>query len=299
MKIKSLKACLLLLCVLFNGNAALALDENKADIRFEKYDKNINVTVNGSGGNGGGCSSGQYWDIGVGGCTSAVALKTLSTSQGCPCSCPGGMTGSCSASQSGTYTVFGWRVPTNGAELISHNGPTSWGSCSETSNSCVAAPTPPSGGGGGGGGGGPASIGTTYSVTAMICGLSDPTYSTPPANTPTVIRDMIISEYRKWLGGRCPEASGFINWVSYVNARAYEDWGGNPGVPDLNTYITAYTVKTLPAILVAADQNGERTILGMIAADTHCQRAATEKYGPTVKAEYVMNTGNQCIVTAL
>lgn len=292
----SLFRCLkavLIVCGLWAGSAS-ALDANKADI-------GLNTTINGNNvmqvtinPGGQGCSAGTYWDIVVGGCTSAVQLRTESTSRSCSCSCP--ELGSCSAAQSGTYPVFGWRLPTSGQELISYYGATSWGACVETSNSCVAAPvTPPSGGGGGG----PASIGTTYSVTAMICDGSDPNYYAPPADTPTALRNMIIGEYRDWLGGRCPEASGYMNWVSNVNTYAYQYWGGKPGVPDLTTYISAYYSVTRPAILVAADQNGERTIQGVIAANTHCQRAATEKYGPSVKAEYVFGSGNQCIVTAL
>lgn len=263
---------------------------NKADIGFTSVingDNHMDIVI--SSGSGQGCSAGQYWDIGMGGCTSAIKLRTVSVSQACDCSCPS--TGSCSASQSGSYDVFGWRLPTDGHELVSYNGPTSWGACSLTSNNCQAAPPPDSGGGG------TASVGDTYKITAMICDGSDPNYWTAPADTPATIRNAIISQYRSWLGGRCPEASGYVNWVGYVNTYAYQIWGARPGVPDAATYNTAYIDKTFPAIDAGANSTGEKTLAGVAAANYHCQVAATAKYGSTAKAEYVYGSGNNCVVT--
>lgn len=265
-----------------------SLGANKADIGLVttiNFNNHVDLQIN-PGGQG--CSAGQFWDVRFGRCSSATKLRSESTSKACDCSCPG--TGSCSASQSGTYDVFGWQLPTDGHELISYNGPTNWGACSITSNNCQAVTPPDSGGG-------TASVGMTYKLTAMICGSSDSNYYTPPANTPLVARNLIISTYRSWVGGRCPEASGFANWVAHVNSFAYKRWGSNPGVPDDATYIAAFTGDTLSAILAAAEEKGEHTYQGIVAANFHCQQAATEKYGSTAKAEYLLNSGNQCIVT--
>jgi hypothetical protein len=265
---------------------------NKADIHFESLingDNHMDIII--SSGSPPGCSGGQYWDIGVGGCTSAIKLRTESTSQACSCDCSPG-TGSCSASQSGTYDVFGWRLPTDGHELISYNGPTSWGACSVTSSSCAAAPPPDSGGGGG-----TASVGDTYKITAMICSGAESDYYTAPSDTPVAIRDRIISQYRGWEGGRCPEASGYINWVGYVNKYAYQYWAPRPGVPDAETYLDAYITATKPAIEAGADQTGEKTQAGIDAANHLCQLEANNRFGPTAQAQYQLNTGNICVVT--
>jgi len=173
------------------------------------------------------------------------------------------------------------------------------------SGSCAADPPPPSsstpnpGTGTGPAPGGPAQVGTTYRITAMICSVSDANYWTDPADTPAFIRDSIIGQYRSWEGARCPEASGFINWVGYVNMYAYQLWGGRPGVPDFYTYDQAYNLMTKPAINAGAEQTGEKTAAGVAAANHLCQLAATEKYGPSAQAEYVLGSGNQCTVTVI
>lgn len=270
--------------------SAESLDPNKASIKFELYNKPMNVTISQGGSTG--CVGTDKWDIGVGGCTAAVFLRNEVSSQSCGCTCP--QLGSCTASQTITTPVYGWRLPTAGNELVSHRGPPSYGSCSQTSNSCVAAPppptpTPPSGGS--------VSVGTTYKISAMICDSSDPNYSTPPANTPVSIRNLIINQYRGWMGGRCPEASGYINWVGYVNSYAWQYWSPRPGVPDDATYTQAYRVATEPAIDAGANASGEKGPAGISAANYHCQVAANQRYGSTAQAQYVMNSGNSCIVT--
>lgn len=275
-------------------NAAFALDPNKADVHLVTDLPNMNVVVN-PGGHG--CSAGTYWDIVVGGCTPAVQLRTESTSRSCTCSCA--ELGSCTSAQNGTYPVFGWRLPTSGTEQISYYGATSWGPCFETSSSCAAAPAPPSDGGGGVGGG-TASVGTTYKIIyAMICDGSSPDYYSAPANVPVSVRNLIISQYRGWEGGRCPEASGYKNWVNYVNGYAYDMWAPNPGVPDEATYRAAYSQMTAPAIDEGANKTGEKTAAGIAAANHLCQLAADDQFGAGVKAEYVLYSGNQCIVTGV
>lgn len=268
---------------------------NKADIHFDSVingDNHMDIVI--TSGSGQGCSAGQFWDIRVGGCTSALKLRSESTSRACDCSCGAGTTGSCSASQSGTYDVFGWKLPTDGRELISYNSPTSWGACQLTANNCVAAPPPDSGGGGGSG---TASVGDTYKITAMICSGAESDYYTAPSDTPVSIRNMIINQYRGWEGGRCPEASGYINWVGYVNRYAYDMWAPNPGVPDADTYLLAYQQATRPAIEAGADQTGEKTQAGIDAANHLCQLEANNRFGPTAQAQYQLNSGNICVVT--
>lgn len=293
------KRCLiagLIVCGVMAG-PVFALDANKADIEFTSLingDNHMDVVISAGNGPPQGCSAGQYWDIVVGGCTSAVNLRSESTSRACSCTCPGA--GSCSSSQAGTYQVFGWRIPTSGTERISHYGPTSWGPCSMVSNQCEAV-VPPDSGGGGNSGGDTASVGDTYKITAMICSGAEPDYYTAPSDTPVAIRDQIINQYRSWAGGRCPEASGYINWVSYVNNYAYQYWAPNPGVPDLATYRRAYNEATMPAIDAGANQTGEKTAAGISAANHLCQLEANRKFGSTAQAVYQLGSGNVCVVT--
>lgn len=286
---------LTILLLMTQGFSVLALEKNKADIHLDSDLKRIDVIV-GSSNPTAGCPAGQYWDIGQGRCTTEVLLRTVSVSESCSCACPSGAAGSCSSSRDGSYGVYGWRLPTSGQELISYNAPTSWGSCYSTSNSCAAVP-PPDSGGGGSGGIGPVAVGTVYRISAMICDGSDSNYYTAPADTPVSVRNAIISQYRSWVGGRCPEASGYINWVGYVNRYAYDYWAPNPGVPDAETYMRAYIQATRPAIDAGANQTGEKTYAGISAANHLCQLAANDRYGSTAQAEYVLDSGNQCIVT--
>jgi hypothetical protein len=131
----------------------------------------------------------------------------------------------------------------------------------------------------------------------MICGSGQPDYYTAPADVPVSVRNLIISQYRTWEGARCPEASGYINWVSYVNTYAYQYWSPRSGVPDEDTYKLAYINATYAAIDAGADMNGEKTAAGLAAANHLCQLAANERFGPTAQADYVDGSGNECVVT--
>lgn len=268
---------------------------NTANIHFESVINGNNVmhaTI--TSGSGQGCTAGQLWDVVVGGCTFPVKLRSLSRSEACDCSCGAGSTGSCTASRTGSYDVLGWRLPTDGREQVSGYSSVTWGACQLRTNSCKAEtppPPPPDNGGGS------ASVGDTYKITAMICTGAEQDYYTEPSEVPVAIRDRIISQYRSWSGGRCPEASGYKNWVSYVNTYAYAYWSPTPGVPDLNTYRAAYDIATAPAIDAGADANGEKTEAGLAAANHLCQLEANRRFGQTAQAVYVNGSGNQCIVT--
>lgn len=113
---------------------------NQADIGM-KYDlPNMNVVITPNGAQGG-CPAGTNWDVGVGGCTPAHSLNTVSVSQACGCACPD--QGTCTAQQAGSYSILGWRVPPSGGEVIAGNSETTWGACTQTSNACYASPPPP------------------------------------------------------------------------------------------------------------------------------------------------------------
>lgn len=291
-----LRFCALMLFVAA-CQSAFALDANKADIHLDSDLKNINIIV-GSSSSTGGCPPGQYWDTGQGRCTTEVLLRTVNVSESCSCTCGSGTSGSCTSSRDGSYGVYGWTIPPSGQEKISYNGPTNWGGCYSTSNSCVA-DAPPDSGGGGGGGGAP-EVGTIYRIiTAMICDGSSPDYYTAPVDTPVDIRNQIINQYRGWEGGRCPEASGYKNWVANVNSYAYALWAPNPGVPDLATYVQAYKESTYRDIDNAANADGEKTQAGIDAANHLCQLAANELFGTNVQVQYLLNSGNQCLVTGI
>lgn len=275
--------------------AETRLGANKADIELISTINGNNVMHATISSGTGGCTAGQFWDVVVGGCTVPLKLRSVPTSQACNCSCGAGTTGSCTASQNGSYDVFGWRLPTDGREQVSSYSPTTWGPCQLVTDSCkaeVPPPPPPADNSGG-----TASVGDTYKIKAMICGGAEQDYYTAPSDTPVAVRDMIISQYRGWVGQRCPEASGYKNWVNYVNTYAYQDWAPRPGVPDVATYITAYRKYTYDAIDAGANITGEKTSAGLAAANHLCQLEANNRFGPTAQAVYVDGSGNQCIVT--
>lgn len=273
---RCLKA-LLIVCSL-GGGAASALDANKADIGLNTTINGNNVmqvTIN-SGGQG--CSAGQYWDIGVGVCTSEVLLRSVSVTKFCSCDCGASATGSCSAQQDGSYQVFGWRLPTAGNELISRNGPTTWGSCYTISNSCVAIPTgpsPPTGTQ-------PGAPGTTIAIVTndLICDSSNPNY--PEGGATAFQKNSIIAAYRQHSNGfgRCPESNyaGFAGW-SYWQSKLTVDGWSIADVVDLikTSSVTDAEVRT---VLKAA-----------------CTVAANKAYGVGyVSATYIMGSGNGCTV---
>jgi hypothetical protein len=85
-----------------------------------------------------GCTAGQSWDVIVGGCTAPIKLRSVPTSRVSNCSCGEGKTGSCTASQNGSYDVFGWRLSTDGREQISSSNPVTWGPVHVITSSCKA-----------------------------------------------------------------------------------------------------------------------------------------------------------------
>lgn len=278
---------LILLATILNASMALALGPDTADVHFSKYSNPINITVSQGGSTG--CPAGQNWDIVVGRCTPAVGIKTLSTSQSCSCSCPSGSTGSCTASQSGSYVVYGWRLPTSGTQLVSYNGPVSWGSCSETSNSCVAdggtgptGPAPPSG--------------TSFTVEAFICNSSHPSYNSGPLDTAS--KNFIISTYRKFnSGSRCAELRGYVFWQSSWSNWATEYQGANPGATFAMALAATKLFPTSDAMNRAAAENGENNpaINGPI-LNSFCSSYASQKYGVPLTATYVNDSGSTCVV---
>lgn len=287
---RCIKRCLragLIVCGLWSG-LVFALDANKADIGFVTTINGNNVmhgTIN-SGGKG--CSAGQYWDIVVGGCTSPVNLRTESTSRGCDCSCPGA--GSCSASQSGTYPVFGWRIPTSGAEQISHYGETSWGACSMTSNQCEAV-VPPAGPGGDGS---TPSAGTVWQVTIYICDSSNVNWYSGVANLSDAQKSRFVQTYRNFnVGSRCPESFGYTGWQGTWNlwANQLEESQGYSHEDALEQ-----TWPRLRAAMIdAAATNKENTPEFQQVMNDSCTSYARSLYGSsTLTAIYVMGSGDKC-----
>ena len=269
----------------------------------------LNVVISPSNGASGGCTGGQLWDIGAGRCTSAVALRSENTSRSCTCSCPAGYSGTCRGSQSGTYSVFGWRTPPNGAEVISHNGATSWGTCRETSNTCTAPADPPSGGGSGGGGSTP-TPGATFpidsSFTSMICGPGDKGWTSVTINDQYKTQ---LVNYYKGMGtaGRCPDEGGFKYWLdewkSKGQQRASETFkaaGSSAGGADWSEHLAqgyswAWSKQMKPAIDASAAGNNEAGAGGIAAGNSECQKTANKIYGINkVKASYIPKSGNRC-----
>lgn len=287
---KAVFACCIFPTMLFAAQPMVSVDanilgENKADINFISTingDNHMDIVIN-PGGQG--CPAGQFWDINVGGCTAAITLRTVSTSRACTCTCP--EAGSCTSSQSGTYPVYGWRTPPSGAEQVSGNGATTWGSCTMVTNACVA--------GDNSGGGTPPPSGTVFYVDAFICDSSHPQYSSGPLSA--TYKNQIISAYRGFnpYTMRCPEQSGYVywqsNWLSWANT-----WlESNPGM-SLDVALASQKLTLLSTMNTAAGENGENTPGYSAVLDQLCSSYATSKYGVSVSASYINYSGSTCIV---
>jgi len=273
------------------SSQTFALELNKADILLNNDLNTIDVVVN-PGGTG--CPTGQYWDIGRGACTTEVVLRDVSVSENCSCSCPAGTSGSCTMQRNGSYSVFGWRLPTAGNELVSRYGATSWGSCYSVSSNCVA--DPDTGGGDTGGGTGVAPPpGTSFLIQAFICDASHESFPSgvlSPSN-----KSKIIATYRQFnYGGRCPEASGYVYWQSSWNNWASEYQAANPGTSTDLALASTWSYPTQEAMNRAAIENGENLSSYSSTLNQLCSSYATSKYGVQLTATYVLGSGSTCIV---
>lgn len=246
---------------------------NKADIEFTSVingDNHMDVVISSGNGTVQGCTPGQYWDIGRGGCTSAIQLRTVSTSRACNCACPGA--GSCTSSQIGTYPVLGWRLPPSGAELVSSNGATSWNACQIVTNSCTAdtGPAHP-----------PGSV-EQIVVANLICDSSSPYYSMGTGTTPQ--KETIIRAYRQHVNGfgRCPEFmyAGYDGWMYWQNLVTSHQ----KTIDEVDREIRVEGVSNadVEAVVNAACADGARSAFGV---------------GSFVSAKYIKGTGNRCSVT--
>ncbi len=284
--------CLLSPSVLCAAEVVMSADNsglgaNKADIGFISTingDNHMDIVIN-PGGQG--CTAGKLWDINVGGCTSAITLRTVSTSRSCSCSCP--EAGSCTSSQSGSYPVYGWRLPPSGTEQISSYGSTSWGSCQMVTNACTAATPPPSGGGGT-----PPPSGTTFIVDAFICSSAHPQFSSGPLGTTE--KNQIISAYRSFnYGSRCPEQAGYVywqnSWLGWAN-----DWLAKNPSASMDVALAFTKPTTMESMNSAATQNGEGSSSYAAVLNGLCSSYATTKYGVQTNAIYINYSGSSCIV---
>jgi len=284
---------MLLLALLILPNAVFALNQNNADVLLGSDLKNMDIVINPGGS---GCPSGQYWDIGRGGCTTEVLLRSVAVSESCACGCPSGTTGFCSMQRNGSYDVFGWRLPTAGNELISRYGATNWGSCFSVSNNCVADPDSGDGGGGGDTGGGtPPPPGTTLFVIAFICDASNPNFASGSLDSGNKMK--IIGTYQRFSSGsRCPELAGFIFWQdSWSNwARQYQ--AANPGTSWDLALLSTFSTPTQEAMDSSAAANGEGSPEHMAFLNGVCSNEASAKYGVPLTATYIIGSGSTCVV---
>jgi hypothetical protein len=206
-------------------------------------------------------------------------------SRACSCTCP--QKGSCTSSQSGTYPVYGWRLPPAGGEQISSYGATSWGSCQMVTNACEADTTPPAGTK-------PPPPGTMLYVTAFICNSNNPSYSS--GVLPSSNKDYIISVYRGFnYGGRCPESGGFTFWQSTWDSLA-KDYQNNLGGSYQNA-LSNVQDKVESQMRASANTNQENipSVNGP-RLNTACTQMAQAQYGASVKATYILNTGDTCVI---
>lgn len=277
-------------CVLFGADANVAVDGNKlstntADINLVSTingDNHMDIVIN-PGGHG--CPAGQWWDIGVGRCTTAVTLRTETTSRSCTCTCP--EEGTCTSSQTGTYPVFGWRLPTAGNELISGYGATTWNACQVVTNACVGGTAPP--------GGEKPPPGTVFIFESFICNSSHPDYPSGPLGS--YEKGQIISAYKEFNAGkRCPEQAGYVFWQSSWLGWAQEWLTKNPSSNLSIALAATWFTPTKEAMDRAASENGEGKDSYISVLNAQCSAYALRKYGVAVDASYINYSGSSCIV---
>lgn len=261
---------------------------NKADIGFTSVingDNHMDVVISSEAGVVQGCQPGQYWDIGKGGCTSAVQLRTVSTSRACNCTCPGA--GSCTSSQSGTYPVYGWRLPTAGNELISSYGQTTWGACQIVTNACEEDNTAPPDGN-------LPPPGTVLYVTAFICNSINPSYNLGVLSSAR--KNDIISVYRSFnYGGRCPESGGYTSWQGIWDSLAKDYQNKLGGTYENALLMVAATVESQMRANANSNQENVPSVNGP-RLNAACTQVAQARYGASVTATYVVNSGDTCVI---
>jgi hypothetical protein len=258
------------------------LNQNSASVVFGNNLSNMNVDVNSGGA---GCTGGKVWDIVVGGCTTAQTLRTLSTTRSCSCTCSQG--GTCTSQQSGTYPVLGWRLPPSGAEQISGNGATTWGSCVEVTNACIKAPIAP--------GTGTGTAGEQFYVTVFICNSSNANYSAGPLAA--TYKNRIIANYRSFnqYTQRCPELNGYVYWQQNWLAWA-QTYASDHSVSLADAMEFTWASPTASTMNTAAAQNGENSPSFQYQLDTYCSNYATSLYGRSIYATYVTYSGDLCLI---
>ena len=288
---QTLIACCLLPSLLFAAQPAVTVDPNslganKADINFISTingDNHMDIVINPGGS---GCSAGQFWDVNVGGCTSPVTLRTESTSRACSCTCP--QKGSCTSSQSGTYPVYGWRLPPSGSEQISSYGATSWGACQMVTNACESDTTAPPGGGN------PPPPGTTLYVTAFICNSSNPSYGSGVLSSSG--KDTIIGVYRGFnYGSRCPESGGYTFWQSTWDSLAKNYQQSNGGSYESALDTVQSELESQMRASAKTNQENDPAVNGP-RLNAACTQVAQARYGGSVTATYLLNTGDTCVI---
>ncbi|MBD8681261.1 hypothetical protein [Pseudomonas sp. CFBP 13719] len=255
---------------------------NTGTIFYQTNMSNMNVAVNPGGS---GCASGQMWDIVVGRCTSPLQLRTVSTSRSCSCSCSG--SGYCTSQQSGTYLVFGWRLPPAGSEQVSSTGSTSWGSCVEVTNACVKDPIAPGTGSG--------TVGEQFYVTIFICNSSNPSYYSGPLSAS--YKEILIQMYRSFnpVLLRCPDYGGYLNWQNFWVGLANQYQAASPGT-SLDDALLATWSTTAATIRQAAAINGEEKPSYQTNLNVFCTDFATSAYGRPINAVYVAGSGDKCLI---
>lgn len=151
------------------------------------------------------------------------------------------------------------------------------------SGTCVADPPPPAPVEPPAGGTPPAP-GTTLYVSAFICGSAQAGYYSGPGSVSLYWKNRIIGTYKDFnIGGRCPEAGGYIYWQQDLSNRA-----ASMGF-DEAWKIVEGSMKS------SAAANGEQTQAFVdVVMRAFCTDIARGMYGPSVTAAYVMNSGNLC-----
>lgn len=130
-------AVMLLVAVLSPAQA-----QSTANIELHNDLTHLDINITPVPGPSGGCASGQRWDVDYGRCIAPRVLRNQSTSQSRTVSCPSPQTGTMTQRRTGSYPVYGWKLPPSGTQSVSHNGSTSWSGWSTTSSNCQNPPPP-------------------------------------------------------------------------------------------------------------------------------------------------------------
>jgi hypothetical protein len=154
-------------------------------------------------------------------------------------------------------------------------------------NACEADTTPPAGTK-------PPPPGTMLYVTAFICNSNNPGYGA--GVLPSSRKDYVIGVYRGFnYGGRCPESGGYMFWQGTWDSLAKDYQNKFSGSYDNALEMVKRDVQSQMEASANSNQENNPAVNGP-RLNLACTQVAQAKYGASVTATYILNTGDTCVI---